>query len=76
MYDLGTSTMRLELGNLSLNIERWVNKVKDAWQWPHWTVPNDCDHHLSLSVNRLVVTVFIHIEGLGGDSKIQTSFIS
>ena len=28
MYDLGTSTMRLELGNLSLNIERRVNKIK------------------------------------------------
>ena len=38
MYDLGTSTMRLELGNLALNIERRVNKVKGAW--PHWTVPS------------------------------------
>ena len=28
MYDLGTSTTRLELGNLSLNIERGMNKIK------------------------------------------------
>ena len=35
MYDLGTSIMRLELGNLSLNIERRVNWIKGAW--PHWT---------------------------------------
>ena len=27
-YDIETSTMRLELGNLSLNIERRVNKIK------------------------------------------------
>ena len=43
---LGTSTMRLELGNLSLNIERRVNKIKGCdridigqcqvtvWKWP------------------------------------------
>ena len=40
MCDLGTSTMRLELGNLSLNFERRVNKIKGAW--PRWTVPSDC----------------------------------
>ena len=40
MYDLGTSTMRLELGNLSLNVDRRVNRIKRAW--PHWTVPSDC----------------------------------
>ena len=32
--------MRLELGNLSLNIERKVNKIK--WAWTYWTVPSDC----------------------------------
>ena len=36
----GTSTMRLEVGNLSLDIKRRVNKIKGAW--PHWTVPSDC----------------------------------
>ena len=30
MYDLGTSTMRVELGDLSLNIERRVNKIKGS----------------------------------------------
>ena len=46
MYDWGTSTLHLELGNLSLNIERRVNKTKGCdhidstkWLWDLPTMP-------------------------------------
>ena len=40
MHDLGSSTMRLELGNLFLDIERRVNKIKGVW--PLCIEPSDC----------------------------------
>ena len=39
MYDLVTSTMRLELSKLSLNIGRRMNEIKGVW--PHRKVPSD-----------------------------------
>ena len=35
----------VELGNLSLNIERRENKIYGTW--PHWTVPSDCGFYHS-----------------------------
>ena len=37
---LGTSTILFELGNLSLNIEKRVNKIDGTW--PHRKIPSDC----------------------------------
>ena len=50
MYGFGTSTMHLELGNLFLNIERRMNKIKGAW--PYWTIPSDCECYLPINTGR------------------------